>query len=493
MGAADSSHMDTKAKLITAYRISTTATAMLSGDVPSLISHAYTRHFRTNIPSSNDIVLDPPSHEDETLEGVRSILSQVPPLTKKAQTLLDRARSILTSGPPLSMNVELADGEDLPPCLFTLNQGAVWACLVGGGANPDLEDRVLEEARAKQPHGSEMHDKIRNALTPEGKCLWFLCRKFFFTMNVAEKDGECYHYSPRVRCYHHRMYMGRLFMLNPQRYTDFTRARMPKGMWGWGLDQLGQLGVDSDDFVDPTRLTFDACLKVAKLESSLPAWGKHRMVTGLALTGLGTIILTPVGTVMAGEGAEWFLGPGEHSGRFHPVPLPDGFVPDHMMHDFSVFILCMGSRQMVTGYNVCGKLGLGHESDMAGFVVLPFRVEHIIISGTDYPYTNFLCGRQLLFAGCVLDHIAQAGLLPGFHKDDICPMATPLRFPERVKGWRLDDDSLAWVTEGWTRYCSGRDVRFNVPFEATAVYNNYFRHSSGQWSECRAWWMVLLR
>ncbi|KAG9389439.1 hypothetical protein J8273_8731 [Carpediemonas membranifera] len=159
-----------------------------------------------------------------SLESLLATLSNLPHLKPTAQALLDRARSILTSGPPLSMNIELADGEELPSTMHTLNQGAVWACLLGGGANPDLENRVLEEARRQQPRGTKVHNKIRNALTPEAKCLWFLCRKFFFTLNVAEKDGESFQYVG----YHHRMYMGRHCQAHrPHQSQD---AQGPRGL-----------------------------------------------------------------------------------------------------------------------------------------------------------------------------------------------------------------------------------------------------------------------
>ncbi|KAG9393457.1 hypothetical protein J8273_3596 [Carpediemonas membranifera] len=92
------------------------------------------------------------------------------------------------------------------------------------------------------------------------------------------------------------MYMGRLFMLDTDYHAALTRARMPralevysdeithiartpKGLWGWGDNGSGQLGFESSGFVDPTRLTFPACPKVAEHEASLPPWEKHRMVT----------------------------------------------------------------------------------------------------------------------------------------------------------------------------------------------------------------------
>ncbi|KAG9392220.1 hypothetical protein J8273_5203 [Carpediemonas membranifera] len=63
------------------------------------------------------------------------ILLQKSPLKPTAQALLDRARSILADGPPLSMNVELAEGQELPVALHTLLQGTLWAVMMASGAN----------------------------------------------------------------------------------------------------------------------------------------------------------------------------------------------------------------------------------------------------------------------------------------------------------------------------------------------------------------------
>ncbi|KAG9391294.1 hypothetical protein J8273_7639 [Carpediemonas membranifera] len=246
---------------------------------------------------------------------------QDPPLEPTAQVLLDHARSILADGPPLSMNVELSPGDELPAAMHTLNQGAVWACLMGGGANPDLQDL------------------IRNALAPESKCLWFLCRKFFFTLNVAEKDGEYYQFSNGNTHYHHRMYMGRLFMLRPDNLAIFIRARMPralevyscnfshltrtpKGLWAWSLDWHW----------NATRLTFTSCPNIAELEASLPPWEKNRMVIDVSEQACRRFILTPVGTVMAGNGACFTVHDDLRRYVFHPVAVPTGFIPDRIMY-----------------------------------------------------------------------------------------------------------------------------------------------------------------
>ncbi|KAG9393444.1 hypothetical protein J8273_3583 [Carpediemonas membranifera] len=512
MNSASSSPSAIRDALISAFRESLVVTASISGDIPSLLQCAYSRHFGVQMPSihNNKSTVTPTSAP--SLESLLATLSKLPPLEPAAQALLDRARSILTSGPPLSMNVELADGEELPVALHTLNQGAVWACLLGGGANPDLEDRVLNEAREKWPDETDMHDKIRKALTPEAKCLWFLCRKFFFTLNVAEKDGESYQYTVYGDCYHHRMYMGRLFMLDTDYHAALTRARMPralevysawftliartpKGLWGWGACYNGELGFQSSGFVDPTRLTFPACPKVAELEASLPAWEKHRMVTDLSMERWQTFILTPVGTVMAGGSSEKFVDPVEREKNkhlFHPVAVPGGFVPDHIMHvgplHAVTVILSMGDRQVISGDNQYGRLGLGHENEMTAFEELPFSVD-LIMPSLARNCNVFLGDRQLHFAGLALLHVTHSGLLPGYREGNLCLTATQLRFPERVKGFFCNTSALAWVTEGLTHLCI-RDIRmYCVQFEATAFGQSLpgvpgadvLRDSTSQW------------
>ncbi|KAG9392196.1 hypothetical protein J8273_5178 [Carpediemonas membranifera] len=482
----DSAALGVEHALISAFRVSTVATAYIPGDIPSLLRHAYSRHFNKVMPVERDAETTSASASSAELESLQTMLSRIPPLKPTAQALLDRARSILADGPPLSMNVELAEGQELPVALHTLLQGTLWAVMIAS-ADPDLEDRVLEEARVKWPDENAIHGKIRNALAPEAKCLWFLCRKFFFTLNVAEKDGESYKWTDYERFYHHRMYMGRLFMLYTRHHTALTRATMPralevysnyityvartpKGLWGWGNSFEGQLGFQSE-FSDPARLTFPACPKVAELEASLPAWEKHSMVTAVSMKHGQAFILTPAGTIMAGSDAELFVGPVEEENwcRFKPVSVQTGFVPAHIMHDSAV-ILTMGDRQVISGWNNYGQLGLGHENEMTGFEELSFR------------------RRQLLFAGEVPKPIAQSGLLPGYYGNEECVTATPLRFPGRVKGFYCDRLALIWVTDGHSHLRDDNDS-YRVRLESTALgvrsvddgvaYS--FRDNFGQW------------
>ncbi|KAG9393402.1 hypothetical protein J8273_3538 [Carpediemonas membranifera] len=443
--------------------------ANIPGDIPTLMRSAFTHEFGEVIPD------DDGEAEPATADEVASALAALDLHHRSAIDLVNRVTAILTRGPQLSMNIPLAPGEDLPPRIFTLLQGTIWALLVEAGANPDIQDRLLTRSQAMYPDATDLHNKIRKALTPEAKCLWFLCRKFFFTLNVAEKDGERYQCSCSGY-YHHHMYMGRLFMLVTTKHTALTRARMPRALeiysnWTTLIARTPKVRRPDPSPTAP---------KVAEREASLPAWDKYRMVTYVSLKEDETFILTPFGTVVAGASSNLYVGPveRENSHLFHPVAVPYGFVPDHIMHAWNTVILSMGDQRCQL-------------NDMSGFVDLPFRVDRII--AFEFDFDVFLSGRQLLFAGRVTPHIAQSGMLHGYSEGDKCLTATPLRFRERVKGFLCeefccDQLTLAWVTEGRTHLCDN-DKQFCVPFETTAAGGQWvsdsdvlsFRDTSGQW------------
>ncbi|KAG9393424.1 hypothetical protein J8273_3560 [Carpediemonas membranifera] len=280
-------------------------------------------------------------------------------------------------------------------------------------------------------------------------------------------------------------------MLDTDKHTALTRARMPRALEVYS-DRYTHIARTPKviGFVDPTRLTFPNCPKVAEREASLPAWDKYRMVTDVSMDGWQALILTPVGTVMAGEGPRRYVGPVEaNTERFHPVAVPAGFVPDHIMHLWnSAVILSMGDRQMISGDNEYGRLGLGHENEMTGFEELPFRVDRIPSIGLDNTFNYFLSGRQLLFTGQVLPHIAQSGLLPGYSEYARCLTATPFRFPKKVRGFYCQESTHVWVTDGHTHFCN-YDKQYAGPFEVTVFGNQWvsdsdvlsFRNSTGQW------------
>ncbi|KAG9395760.1 hypothetical protein J8273_2672 [Carpediemonas membranifera] len=266
-------------------------------------------------------------------------------------------------------------------------------------------------------------------------------------------------------------------------------ARTPKGLWGWGATILVCWGLSH---LGSSTRPASPSPAFPRSPSSRPApWEKHRMVTDVSMKGDQTFILTPVGTVMSGFMALWFTGEVEqdNSHLFHPVAVPTDFVPDHIMHDGGFFsstvILSMGNRQMISGRNDCGRLGLGHQNEMSRFVDLPYRVDRIVTYEENFAV--FLSDRQLLFAGPVTPHIAQSGLLPGHSRGDICLTPTPLQFPERAKGFFFYHDQILRVTEGVTHSFNAWDKLCIAPIEATA-FNDHdgracieFRDSADQW------------
>ncbi|KAG9389575.1 hypothetical protein J8273_8868 [Carpediemonas membranifera] len=503
----DSKPMDTEQALMAAFHLSVLATASVPGDIPSLIRHAYSRHFNKVLPVERDSEINGASGSTTELESLQVMLSRIPPLKLTAQVLLDRALSILTDGPHLSMNVELTEGQELPVALYTLLQGTLWAILMEAGANPDLEPKPAAFKKSKK-QGKAGKKRTPNPVSyaPEARCLWFLCRKFRFCHQVAEKDGNRYTWESLV----HRMYMGRLFMIDCN-HPMFSRVRMPraleicsngnthiartpKGMWGWGDNFMSQLGFEPENRrtpVDPTRLTFPACPKVAEYEAILPAWSKHELVTMLSLFGQVTFLVTPVGTVAASIMAGPFVGVGKlgfgnrfggdltNQHNFRPVPLPDGFVPDRIIHEERLVVLSMGDRQLIGGENSCGQLGLGHMDGLKTFVDLPFRVDRVMPSEE---HNLFMSGKKLLYAGEVTP--LYASLLHGFKADDYCETATPLRLPWRVTGILADYSFVLFAGEGESHVVTEEDS-FTLPFEVCACepFHLQYQNPAGQWFE----------
>ncbi|KAG9397519.1 hypothetical protein J8273_0649 [Carpediemonas membranifera] len=484
--------MNAKPALLASFGVSRTATSAIPGDIPSLLAHAYATHVGEKMPSIKDAHIASPPTNNTSTTLLLALIADIPPLAPAAQALIDRARSILIDGPPLSMNIELENEEELPVAMYTLLQGTIWACLLAAGANPDLE--------AKLP------SRLRAVLDQESRALWFLCRKFFFSYQVAEKDGECSinkcHSTSDMIWHHHHLYNGRLFMLQSG-VPGFARAQMPpvievhsdgpshiamtpKGLWGWGENSDGQLGIPIAQVSVPTRISFKSCRRVARYEAKLPSWRKQDLVLWMARLVSRTWILTPAGLIMAGfEGWLFFQKKVKTKvASFHPVSLPTGFVPDHVSYTMSVVVVSTGDRQVIGGRNHHGQLGLGHRHRVHGLAELPFHADKTFESPSA---TVFLSGQQLLFAGRVPLSIAQSGLLPGFAGNTSCLTATPLRFSQRIKGFLLTTTVACWVTAGQTYYsaCDGR--WFIVSFEATSYVEGYcFKNRSGQWYTMRS-------
>ncbi|KAG9395491.1 hypothetical protein J8273_3067 [Carpediemonas membranifera] len=493
MSSADSVPVDIREALISAYRISRTTTATLPGNIPSLLAHAYSRHFRTNMPLIQDQENDDVPSSSYTLELLLAKLVAIPPLSEKAQTLLDRARSILTDGPPLSMNIELADGQELPDALHTLLQGTLWAILMGAGAYPELDGSTNDPTASDDDSSSYESSCYSSDAVADDKSLWFLCRKFLFVHQAAQKDGEAFSNINHAGYYIEHRYAGFLFKTNAS-YDPLERARLPrvlsvyrdristlvvtpKGVYGWNGGRNLGLGSQVMFTTDPTRLTFRNCPAVLEYESALPAWEKDRIATLVRHSYARTLILTPVGLVAAGVSTEMFTRQMSNGPCFHMVPLPEGFVPDHIMDGEKVVVLSMGDRQMIAGENSHGELGIGEAGDLSGFVDLPYRIDGIIASASDF--NVFLSGRQLLFTGVPPAPLLDSNLHPG----QPGPTPTPLTVPKEAWAFGLSWGHLVWVGGGRThRYGLLGDLgSYYINGEASHCGSSRYRLTDGSW------------
>ncbi|KAG9393158.1 hypothetical protein J8273_3287 [Carpediemonas membranifera] len=505
--------------LADAYQQSILATSSTPGNIPQMLTCAIRYEFESLIRRRRDV-----SDASDVLEDAQKkfihMLDTLPPfLSPRAESLIARARKIMCDGPELSMNVDLTAGQVLPEQLHTLLQGTLWAVLMHSGADPD----VLNRERKR---------------TYPDKAPWFLCKKFFFVHQVAEKDGI-------VKQYHHfrflRRYAGRLFARYSEVYLDppdlqYTWRRMPpitdmhsnhgstlvattpKGIYVWGSCENGQLGVGEgradvalEAIRHPVRLRFPACPDVAKYESNLPAWHKDRLVVGIHLTDDRSFLLTPVGLVVAGRNTNGFLGQFKDGRLFNQIALPSSFVPDTILSESYSVVLTSGSHQLIAGLNSYGQLGLGHCKDITGFQALPFHVD-VIFGACEIEYSNFeegdedglpvtdvcsvfLSGPRVLFAGEVPVCIAQARLLPGFSVGDVCSTATPLVFPCQPTSlfydpYSTDSRLLCWTCGGQThvsrhQFDTGLHEVLALPFEATELITGdgrpAFKDSGGKW------------
>ncbi|KAG9392200.1 hypothetical protein J8273_5182 [Carpediemonas membranifera] len=486
----DSAALGVEHALISAFRVSTVATAYIPGDIPSLLRHAYSRHFNKVMPVERDAETTSASASSAELESLQTMLSRIPPLKPTAQALLDRARSILADGPPLSMNVELAEGQELPVALHTLLQGTLWAVMMASGADPDL------------------HNAERKSFNKGARCLWFLCHKTLFSWQAAMNDAQIVT-SPNS---YHWLYAGHLlarlcydddsivteesygeFTFPPEYASAYALVRVPpvvhfysfhdmhfivtaNGIYVDGVSYIiSNMRMDETALKYPTRLSFQHCPAVCEHEASLPLWHKDGLVTNISI-GVQTILIqSPVGLIATGLGSSVLTGvrragPGGLI-PFHPVDLPDGFVPCEIINVWHVVVLTSASGvQLIGGLNNSGQLGLGHLDPVVGFTESSFRVDRVLCS-TDACAFYLSAGRVLL-AGEVPWYLAESALTRGKQEGDLCTRPVALDFPQTPKGVLVDSSRIVWVKNCSTvvEDCeSGLYHCYEIPFDVHRV------------------------
>ncbi|KAG9396868.1 hypothetical protein J8273_1915 [Carpediemonas membranifera] len=461
---------DARKVFIEAHNIATTSSNTIANDVPALIRRAFRAEFGEEIPSASVPALQ------DALRKLGSCRLH----NKQAIRLLHSANLVFSRGPELSMNIELGEGEDLPVKMHTLLQGTIWAILMQAGADPDIDTRP--DKRMRDPSGH----RYKFGYTERERCLWFLCKKFFFSHQVAEKDCD---QSLKIDTSHfaHRLYFGRFFKLSAdtrpaaRRYTWMRLppvirlyrlkyltfiAVTPRGLygylphWRWRTPDFMFDELHPDRMMKaPAHIAFTRCPAISEYEASLPVWHKDRVATDIRFLkgeqSMFCVILTPVGVAVSGEQtANLSRAPGERRDSvitrvFRQVRMPGRFIPDQVTNVGSTILFGHGSRQMIGGDNSFGKLGIGDEAawDGLGVFPLPFRVDRVFDFGDiiNVKFHLYLSGRQILFAGEVPPHLIDSGLLTGFEAKELCRTATPLRFPKRLIGFYCTQRAVVCV------------------------------------------------
>ncbi|KAG9392506.1 regulator of chromosome condensation RCC1 [Carpediemonas membranifera] len=396
--------------LISVYGASTAVTASIPGDVPSLLSHAFSRHFQQSMPSIRTIEHTSAS-SSASFESLIAALSEIPPLEPAAQVLLDRARSILTSGPPLSMNVELADGEDLPVALHTLLPGTLWAILMTGAGPSPLAHPV-----------------------------WWLCRKFSHVSTVAGREEDC--------CSHcgtdFALYCGRVMTRGANRVgqtghsacpvvSGYRHVRVPptrtltvhcgndepscfvpsaRGLYAWGPTDCGRLARDDRvRWAAPFRVTFLNAPAVGRYETGLPPWTKDRLVLGLwASECFQVFLLSPLGLLATGEnycgqlGLDSSVVIAEGFELVPSVPRPAQLLAvDIVLSAEQTLLLLPGAVALYAGVLGDQQDGRPGHPQPGGFHRVPFPVSDALPLGDTVVYLSegrpVVCGTPLLGPG----------------------------------------------------------------------------------------------
>ncbi|KAG9395049.1 hypothetical protein J8273_0263 [Carpediemonas membranifera] len=443
-----------KATLIVAHAMAVELTQEMAGDVPLLLSTAYTAMYGHTIPGT---AVDGECSIETLRATIRALLNGsfsrfsafILPSRRKAVHLLELALTTLhPDGPALSMGIALRSGEDLPMRLYTLLHGTVWAILMQAGADPDLDGRSTVTCAAAQPY----------AFGKDARAVWFMCKKFFMSHAIVAADGTRQDQLCPAGRTHIRLYNGRVFtrgdpcLLGHRPCAGFGMVRLPPvlalhtsrtaamavtpaGLFGFGDDDSNVLGLYDRNLpgvpLDPcaTRVTFDEAPALALLEARLPPGRKDAAIWAVAVTRCYSVLVTPVGVVASGSNVDRLGCVADESVSrlarvFRPVPLPQGFLPTVVMTTDMNIVLGSADGQLVAGHNSLGQLGLGHTDALTRLVPAPVPVASV--PAAQCRFTIFESAGTLVFAGRAIPSLCPFMDRPPFV---VCPDPVPLVLP----------------------------------------------------------------
>ncbi|KAG9393765.1 hypothetical protein J8273_4628 [Carpediemonas membranifera] len=473
--------------LIAAHCLSVDVTASIPGDIPTLLASAF--RIEANKEIQTNIGRERPDDERDINDLVSALENMSALKDARASRFVRRALCVMAHGPRLSMNIELADGEELPVAMYTLLQGTIWGILMQAGADPDLHDK--ENRLSDVP-------STQKAYGPEAKALWFICKKFFFTHRVAEKEGATTVKRYTQFPYLFKIYYGRLFsrgsasnqLLGYRAAMDmpvYSRVRVPvvarltvepisgvvavtgRGLYAWGSSVTFALGVGTADATaKPTKVDLSACPAVLEYEARLPTWRKDKLVLITVLQPHYSLLVTRAGVVAAGTMAKYFVdGHSPDITVFNPVPLPLGFHPDSVIQGTYLLILGQSNTQIQMAAGLLNRDSSFNQLYRFTRISAPMR--QIVFSCNDFVLTSD--GSGILFmTGLVTSLFAQ--FLPD-QTAETMTVQRPLLLPHRIDSITfaqyLRIFIVTWVGETFTSIYDWAGGFIRVDVKVTAI------------------------
>ncbi|KAG9394373.1 Regulator of chromosome condensation (RCC1) repeat [Carpediemonas membranifera] len=278
--------------------------------------------------------------------------------------------------PKKAMYAWKLEPKEAPPKTFEgLSAGVTWAIMVQAGISPEV-------TKSDSPTRS----------------LWFLSHRLNEVLEQSLRYTSAHTVGGEYGETELRDFAGRLFTrgensngragtrLTEALVTEYTRVRLPrvvslhfpegdqaeksgsvfavthKGLFAWGSNLFGQLGLGSpaEIIATPTRVRFESEIQAA--EDSLGAHDKHDFIDSVRLGYSYTMVETAQGVVASGDNASGILSVDSDEIRvisFKKMYLPPDIRFSKYQHGISVLYALKARALFVSGMNSHGRFGSG--------------------------------------------------------------------------------------------------------------------------------------
>ncbi|KAG9396799.1 putative chromatin binding protein [Carpediemonas membranifera] len=499
-----------KEQLKTAFIHTKLLSSQLGGNLPSLVQNAFYREFNCPMNIHHDEL-----HRESSVDDLASILANLGPLSNAtAANLIDHARARIPGIPPTSARTRAVrralDHNQLHTQFYT----TIWAILMEADADPDLTDSA---DRCESP-------RMEKRYPAHAKCLWFLCKRFFSALTVAEADGRRQSLGSPNQPVHFALFSGRLFARGWNKGSEtgvlsvvpvirsYRRVGVPfvedhvgsgsnsfiitpKGTYLWGKNEYGELGLGHRNPMLPARMMCPRSPAVAEIRVLMRPWHIHDAVPQALVLRRCGVLNTTAGLIVAGMNDEGQLGLPVDEDKpcvqdFTEIDLPHRMrgarllIPSPEAERFGVRF---GSTVFLPGPNDCGQAGQGHVQRVESFMEVPFDVTWAWLMPKT---TVFLTRGRMVLAGRVTPELSP--FTPVVEGQN-CVTPTTMALPIDTSAAAISDGFICLVrgrTSSGVLVTSDGPVAWTHPAPVThVIYNTlagYFLETEGEWTQITA-------